>query len=111
MKCIPQKLLKPLSCVDGRPEPSASVILRVEGVARCLGSDDDTNNFVAALRLMVRKYISYDPEPEKIGCGVPISAKWLAVELELPLISDPNSIRRLIALLEVEGLVSNNEHA
>lgn len=108
---IPQRYLKPLNYIDGRPDPAGKVVLRLEGVARCQGSDDDVNRFMAALRLMAQKDRSYDPPPDKIGCGIPISAQWLAIELELPLMSEPHSIRRLVALLETEDLVSSDEYA
>jgi len=107
MNRIPQRFLKPLNYADGRPEPGGRVVLRLAGVARCQGSQDDTERFMAALRWMIRKNKNYDPPPEKIGCGLPISAEQLAIELELPLRSDPDSIKRLMALLAAEGLVSD----
>ena len=105
------RFVKPLNYVDGRPEARGKVILRLAGVARCQGSDADIKRFMAALRLMIKKNKGYDPPPEKIGCGMPISAEQLASELELPLRSDPDSIKRLMALLEAEGLVSDDEYA
>lgn len=41
--------------------------------------------------------------------GMPITSERLADELKLPLTVDPNSIKRLIALLKAEGLVSDDE--
>jgi hypothetical protein len=105
------RFVKPLSYVDGRPDPRGKVVLRLEGVARCQGSDNDIKRFMAAVRWMIRKNKRYDPPPEKIGCGMPISTEELASELDLPLMSDPDSIKRLMALLEAEGLVSDDEYA
>jgi hypothetical protein len=105
------RFIKPLSHFHGRPDPRGRVVLRLEGVARCQASDDDTRRFLAAVNWMIRKNKGYDPAPEKIGCGMPISAEQLASELELPLRSDPDSIKRLMALLEAEGLISDDEYA
>jgi len=105
------RFVKPLRYADGRPDPRSRVILRLEGVARCRGSDDDIRRFMAALQWMIRQNKRYDPPPEKIGCGMSISAEQLSTELELPLRSDPDSIKRLMALLEAEGLVSDDEYA
>jgi hypothetical protein len=111
VKRISDKYLLPLNCIDGQPDPAGKLVLRVAGVARCLGSDDDTYNFTDALRWMVQQYRRYDPPEDRIGPGVPISAEQLAIELRLPLNSDSNCIWRLIALLRAEGLVSNDEYA
>jgi hypothetical protein len=107
---IPETLLTPLNYAGGRPDPKGKMVLSVEGVARCRGSDDDVHNFVAALRWMVQHDEDYDPPQGRAG-GVPISAEELAEELRLPLISDSKSIRRLVALLNAEGLVSDDEYA
>ncbi len=108
---IPGTLLKPLTYIDGRPEPGGKLILTAAGVARCLGSDDDTQNLVAAVQCLARHDMNYDPPPHLVGRGVPISAKQLADELNLPIVSDSNSIERLMALLKGEGLVASDEHA
>jgi hypothetical protein len=110
MKRIPNNFLRPLNYIDGEPDPEGEVALRIEGVARCLGSDDDTHNFIAALRWLVQQYRSYDPPQGSVGSEMQISAEQLATELRLPLNSDSNCIRRLVALLKAEGLVSSGEH-
>jgi hypothetical protein len=111
LRRLSPRFVKPLRYVDGRPEPRGKVILRLAGMARCQGSDADVKRFMAALRLMIKKNKGYDPPPEKIGCGMPVSAEQFASELELPLRSDPDSIKRLMALLETEGLISDDEYA
>jgi len=59
---IPPTLLKPLSYLNGRPDPQGKLILTAEGVKRCLGSNDDTYNLVAAVKLMVQYDTEYDPQ-------------------------------------------------
>lgn len=101
---ISPTLLKPLSYLNGRPDPRGSLILTAEGVKRCLGSNDDTHNLVAAVRLMVEYDTEYDPKPQ--NRRPQITAEQLAHTLKLPLLSDSYSIERLMALLIAEGLVS-----
>ncbi len=105
MEQIPGDLLRPLDYVDGQPHPEGELVLQVKGIARCLGSDDGTFNFIAALRSLVQQYKSYDPPQDRIVLGMPIDTEQLATELRLPLNSDSNCIRRLVALLKAEGLV------
>lgn len=101
---IPPALLKPVSYINGRPDPKGKVVLTAAGVDRCLGSNDDTHNLVAAVRLMVQRDTEFDPQ--QVGRRPQISAAQLADDLKLPLASDANSIERLMALLIAEGLVS-----
>jgi hypothetical protein len=104
---IPPSLLKPLSYLNGRPDPRAKLVLTAEGVRRCLGSDDDTHNLVAAVKLMVQYDTEYDPQPR--NPRPQITAAQLADALKLPLASDSHSIERLMALLRAEGLVSDHD--
>jgi hypothetical protein len=108
---IPRALLKPPAFAGGRPDPAGRLVLTAAGVGRCLGSDDDTQNLVAAVQCLLRHYTNYDLPDYPAAGEVPISPKQLADELNLPLLSDPHSISRLIALLEGEGLVVKNEHS
>ena len=107
MKSIPADLLRPLTCINGQPAPEGEIVLQIKGIARCLGSDDDTFNFMAAIRWLVQQYKSYDPPQGMVGVGMQINTEQLATELRLPLNSDSNCIRRLVALLKAEGLVSS----
>lgn len=104
---IPSTLIKPIELTDGRPSPTGQIILSVEGIAVCRGSDDDVSNFIAAVQWMVRRESNYDSAPPRASSGVPLSAAALAEDLAMPLVSDPKSIDRLIALLRAEGLVSD----
>lgn len=108
MKQIPEDLLRPLDCINGQPTPDGELVLRVKGIARCLGSDDDTFNFIAALKWLVQQYKSYDPPRDMVGSGMRFDADELATEIRLPLNSDSNCVRRLVAILKAEGLVSND---
>jgi hypothetical protein len=108
---LPDTLLKPLNYVDGRPEHGAKMVLLLEGVRQCRGSDDDIYNFIAALRWLVERDRDYDPGSNHAEHMVQIIAEQLANALKLPLASDPKSIRRLMALLKAEGLVLGNECA
>ena len=106
---IPNKFLKPLTFLDGRPDPGARLILTVAGLMQCRGSDDDVQNVVAAIQNCVRHDTNYDP-PEKTAAGwVPITRKQLIDGLNLPLHTDPYSAERLIALLRGEGVVISDE--
>lgn len=67
-------------------------------------------NVVAAVQCLVRHDTNYDL-PENMPRGVPISLKQLAVELNLPQLTDPNSGERLLVLLAGEGLVMSDEHS
>jgi hypothetical protein len=103
---IPDTLMKPLSYIDGQPDPLAKMVLSVEGVARCRGSDDDIHNFLGALQFLVQWDNDYDAPRDRTEWRTPISTKKLADELRLPLVSDSNSLARLIALLAAEDLIS-----
>jgi hypothetical protein len=107
---IPRELLRPLCYIDGRPDPGGKLILTAEGVAKCVASDDDIRNLERAVRWMTEKNKNYDPPQDRPGSGVPITPWQLAHELHLPLNSEPKSIRRLIALLRAEDLVSSDEY-
>jgi len=107
---IPDEFLKPLTFLDGRPDPGSKLVLTVAGVAQCRGSDDDVQNVVAAVQCLVRHDTNYDL-PENMPRGVPISLKQLAGELNLPQHTDPNSGERLLVLLQGEGLVMSDEHS
>jgi len=111
IKQVPHELLKPLRYIDGRPEPGGKLILTAEGVARCVASDDDIRNLERALQWMAQESRDYDPPPGRAGSGAPITPRQLANELHLPLISEPSSIQRLIALLRAEDLVSSYEYS
>jgi hypothetical protein len=111
IQSIPETLLKSVDGPDGKPDPLAPMVLSVEGVACCYGSDDDIYNFMAAVKLMAQRYWEYDPPEDKAGCGIPITVEELIVGLALPVTSDPNCAERLIALLEAEGLITTNEYA
>ena len=108
---IPDAQLKSLMIVDGRPDPSRKMVLSVEGVSHCRGSDDDIHNFVGALKLMVQRDTNYDPPPDRTEWLISITAEELAEKLKLPLKSDSNSIGRLMALLRAEGLVLGGNHS
>lgn len=108
LKRIPDDLLRPLDCIDGEPTSEGEIVLRVKGIARCLGSDDDTFNFVAALKWLVQQYKSYDPPQGMVGSGMQVDTDQLATEIRLPLNSDSNCLRRLVAILKAEGLVSDD---
>jgi hypothetical protein len=98
-------LLRPVTFIDGRPDPAGRLVLTAAGAGKCPGSDDDVQNLVAAVQYLVRHNTNYDLPDDPSARGVPVSARQLADELNLPLHSDPNSIMRLISLLEGEGLV------
>lgn len=102
---IPRALLKPITFIDGRPDPAGRLVLTAAGAGKCPGSDDDMQNLVAAVQCLVRHNTNYDLPDDPAARGVPVSARQLADELNLPLHSDPNSIMRLISWLEGEGLV------
>ncbi len=109
---IPAEFLEPLSFLDGRPDPRGKLILTAQGWRRCLGSDDDEQNFISAIQCLARYYATYDYDlPDPAASRVPISSKQLADELNLPRLTDPNSLKRLLVLLEVEGLVMSDEHS
>jgi len=109
---IPMEFLRPLTFLDGRPDPGGRLILTAKGLERCLGSDDDAQNFIGAVQCLVRYDTNYDLLPENpAASGVPISSKQLADELKLPRLTDPNSLKRLVVLLEGEGLVMSDEYS
>jgi len=113
---IPSGLLRPLTFRNGRPDPVGKLVLTAAGVARCLGSDDDTKNLVAAVEYLVRHDRTYDPpeiDPPEIPTAsrVPVSSDQITGELSLPLQADPKSGERLMALLKGEGLVMSDEHS
>ncbi len=108
---IPNEFLKPLTFLDGRPDPGAKLILTVAGVARCRGSDDDVQNVVAAVQYLVRHDTDYDLPENTATSAVPITRKQLTDGLNLPQHTDPYSAERLIALLQGEGVVMSDEHS
>lgn len=108
---IPGELLKPLPFLNGRPDPGGRLVLTAAGMARCLGSDDDAQNLIDAIRCLVRHDTTYDLPEDPVASGVPISSEQLAEELNLPRLTDPNSLKRLVVLLEGEGLVMSDEYS
>ena len=85
------------------------MVLSIEGVARCRGSDDDVQYFLEPVKWMVQRDNDYDPPEGREGLRTPITKVELATELKLPLFTDSKSIARLLALLRAEGLVSSDE--
>jgi hypothetical protein len=108
---IPAEFLEPLTFLEDRPDPRGKLILTAQGWRRCLGCDDDEQNFIDAIQCLVRHDTNYDLAEDPTANRVPISSKQLADELNLPRLTDPNSLKRLLALLEVEGLVTSDEHS
>jgi hypothetical protein len=52
---IPDSLMKPVSQIEGSPDPSGKMVLSIEGVACCRGSDDDVQYFLEAVQWMVQR--------------------------------------------------------
>lgn len=104
---VPGALLKPLESTGAPLSPGERLILTIGGVSQCAGSHDDIENFLNAVRWLSGQAKDYDP-PDGDWTAVPIMAEELARALSLPRAWDPNSVRRLIALLEAEGLVQQN---
>jgi hypothetical protein len=102
---IPDSLMKPVSQIEGSPDPSGKMVLSIEGVALCRGSDDDVQYFLEAVQWMVQRDNDYDPPEGRTGLRTPITIDELATDLRLPLFTDSKSIVRLLALLRAEGLV------
>jgi hypothetical protein len=106
---MPDKLRKSLICTDDRRGPDDRIVLSIVGVARCRASSDDVHNFIEALQWMVEQDRNKDPGTQGVGRPILITTEQLAEALNLPLGADPNSIRRLVALLRAEGLVSSDD--
>jgi hypothetical protein len=111
IKRIPDDLLKPLTFLDGQPDPGGRLILTAKGLDRCRGSDDDRQNLIAAVQYLEWHYTNYDLAENSGVRGVPISTRQLAADLKLPLLTDPNSVQRLLVLLKGEGLVMSDEYS
>jgi hypothetical protein len=105
---IPAKLLNPMSGMSYEPDPEEKLVLTIAGVKYCGGRHcDDVTNFLAAIQWLAEKLEHYDP-PRGERRAMPVTAGQLAAELSLPLSADPNSINRLVALLEAERLVRDD---
>jgi hypothetical protein len=107
IKDIPNTLLRQLTSGGARPQPSDKMSLFVAGVAGCDGSDDDIQHFVAALRWIVEREAAFEPDPEYLDSGMPVTAEDLATALDLE--ADPVAVRRLTELLYVESFGSASE--
>jgi hypothetical protein len=103
---IPPTFLNPLSNVNTYPAPTEKLILTVEGIERCTGSGDDIENFLIALKLLVRwtdrSDLSGGPED-----GIRFTSQQLAEAVSLLTDADEQAINRLIAILCAEGLVQD----
>jgi hypothetical protein len=99
---IPATLLKPLRYTDDYPAPTERLVLTVEGIARCVGSGEDIENFVTAVRWLARRAErsdSTDPGKRRIR----FTTRQLADAVSLSLEADPEAVHRLVAILQAEG--------
>jgi hypothetical protein len=96
--------------VDDDADSEERLILSVAAVACCRGSADDVANFMSALQYLGKRETG-DISGRELKHGMRITEDGLANALDLPLASDANSIKRLIELLNAEGVVSSNEYS
>lgn len=102
---VSPKLLKPLRSTDGYPAPAEKLLLTVEGIKRCRGSEDDIANFVLAVRWLGRRAGRSDLSGEQDERGMRFTTRQLAEAVSLSLGSDRNSVNRLVSILQAEGWV------
>ena len=108
---IPARLLKPSGSAAGYPASAGQLTLTVEGIRRCTRSDEDIANFMAAVRWLARRAEHADLAGDASEPGMRFTTLQLAEAVPLSIESDGQSIRRLVAILQVEGLVKENGYA
>jgi len=99
---IPAALLKPVCYTDGYPAPTAKLVLTVEGIARCVGSGEDVENFVTAVQWLAR-LAGRSNSAGQVERGIRYTAQQLADAVSLSMESDYEAINRLVAILQAEG--------
>lgn len=99
---IPATLLKPLRSADGYPSPTERLVLTVEGIARCVGSGEDIENFLTAVRWLAKRAARSNTTGQGER-GIRYTTQQLADAVSLSLEADPKAVNRLIAILQAEG--------
>lgn len=107
---VPAKYIRIVRNIDGRSDSDEWLILSLAAVACCRGSADDVTNFMNTVPYLGKRETG-DLSDRELRHGMRITEEELANTLSLPLASDANSIKRLIALLNAEGVVSSNEYS
>ena len=107
--CVPAAYMRKARDVGDGPDSEEKLILSAAAIACCNGSADDIANFISALQYLGERETGDLPIPQ-LKHGMSITEEELASALGLPLASDAKSIKRLIALLEAERVVSSNEY-
>jgi hypothetical protein len=106
---VPATLLRPLNNSDSYPSATNKLILTAEGVNRCAGSDKDIANFLKAVAWLASRVAQSTSADNQDEHAMPFTTRQLAEAVPLSLNSDPNSIRRLVAILQAEGWVHNDD--
>jgi len=106
---IPPTFLNPLSNVDTYPAPTEKLILTIEGIERCTGSGEDIENFLIALKLLVRWTDRSDLAGGPGEDGIRFTSQQFAEAVSLLTDADEQAINRLIAILRAEGLVQDGD--
>jgi hypothetical protein len=101
---IPVTFLKPLGITDGYPAPFEEVILTAEGIERCVGSAEDIDNLVIAVKWLARR-AERTIRKDYSQHGMRFTVDQLADAVSLSLRSDENCVNRLLSILLAEGWV------
>jgi len=102
---VPAALLKPLPSANGYPAPTERLVLTAEGIERCIGSGEDIENFIAAIKWLVKMAERADLSDDQGEHGLRFTNRQLAEAVSLSSGSDQNAVHRLVAILQSEGWV------
>jgi hypothetical protein len=107
---IPAKFLKPLSSSPDYPRPDERLMLTAEGISRAAGSSTDMGNYVASVQWLARRADRRGRSGEQSGHGMQFTTRQLAEVVPLSLDSDRRAFNRLIAILEAEGWLLDDDN-
>jgi hypothetical protein len=102
-------LLEPPEGHNGYPAANTKLILTADGIARCTGSAEDIANLVTASRWLGRLVAHADLSSDAHGRGMRFTTRQLAEAVPLSLDSDQNAVSRLVAILQSEGWVQDDD--
>lgn len=103
---IDAALLKPISGSNGYPRPTEPLILTAAAIKRCSGSAEDIAHLLTALRWLGRRAEQSDTANDH---GMRFTTRQLAEAVPVDLGSD--ALYRLLAILEAEGWVHDDDAA